>query len=78
MLIMHHFDKGFIEFFCNENNINHKFIWQDTIKIFKRTWPYRKNFNLESLILDNNLASKEDHRALSDVYHTCNLLKLTL
>ena len=70
------FDKSFIRF----NLIKHRVIytksrWVDTINIFKSRWPKRKTYKLESLIVDFNLATHEDHCALSDARHTLALIK---
>lgn len=70
------FDKNFIRTFLYKENV--PFVetnWVDTISIFKKALPGRSTYKLESLILDFNLASKEDHRALSDAMHTLELLK---
>ncbi len=71
------FDKRFIRHYLGFEGI--AFVqteWVDTLSIFRQSFPGRKTYKLESLIKDNNLAAKEDHRALSDAMHTLSLLKL--
>ncbi|CAM9120958.1 PolC-type DNA polymerase III [Mycoplasma marinum] len=72
------FDKGFIRENLKKHSIDFETSeWFDTIDLFKAKWPGRKTYKLESLIVDFNLASKEDHRALSDTMHTLKLMKIT-
>ena len=72
------FDKRFIRANLESNSVD--FIqtnWIDTIPIFKKAFPGRKTYKLESLIIDYGLAKTEDHRALSDAKHTLTLLKMS-
>ncbi len=72
------FDKGFIRTNLNNHSIDYiETEWFDTIKLFKQKWPDRKTYKLESLIIDFDLATKEDHRGLSDAKHTLELMKKT-
>lgn len=71
------FDKKFIRHYLSTTQT--EFIeteWVDTISIFRQAFPGRKTYKLESLILDFELAKKEDHRAISDAMHTLSLLKI--
>lgn len=71
------FDKNFIRMNLNRENIDFfETEWIDTISIFKKFFPGRKTYKLESLIQDFRLADKEEHRALSDAMHTLKLLKI--
>lgn len=73
------FDKRFIRHNLHQEGIIYdEAEWRDTIKIFKQRWPNAKNYKLNSLITEHNLALKEDHRALSDVKHTFTLLKMCI
>ncbi len=72
------FDKGFIRTNLRKHSIDYiESEWIDTIKLFKQKWPNRKTYKLESLIIDLDLATKEDHRGLSDAKHTLALMKMT-
>ena len=72
------FDKGFIRTNLMKHSIDYiETEWFDTIKLFKQKWPNRKTYKLESLIIDLDLATKEDHRGLSDAKHTLELMKKT-
>lgn len=70
------FDKNFIRTYLEKENVSYvQTDWIDTISIFKKALPGRSTYKLESLILDFNLATKEEHRALSDAMHTLELMK---
>lgn len=70
------FDKKFIRHYLKETNTNFiETTWIDSINIFKQKYPGMPNYKLETLIREFNLATKEDHRALSDARHTLTLLK---
>lgn len=70
------FDKSFIRTYLEKENVSYiESQWIDTISIFRQAFPGRSTYKLESLIVDFNLATKEDHRALSDAKHTLELLK---
>ncbi|MCK5946038.1 MAG: 3'-5' exonuclease [Mycoplasmataceae bacterium] len=71
------FDKNFMRHYLEKAGINFtETKWIDTIDIFKKYMPGRKTYKLSSLIIDYGLATKEDHRAISDAMHTLELLKI--
>ena len=73
------FDKSFIRHYLAMKDIDYiESEWIDTISIFRKAFPGRKTYKLESLIQDFNLADKEDHRAISDAKYTLKLLKKAL
>lgn len=70
------FDKRFTRYFLESTSTEFtETEWIDSIGIFKDKFPGMKNYKLNTLIQHFGLATKEDHRALSDAMHTLTLLK---
>lgn len=70
------FDLGFLSEAFSACNISSNFKYLDTIKIAKMAYPGLKDYKLETLISELNLAEKQSHRAMDDVQCTLKLYRL--
>lgn len=70
------FDLGFLTKALNECGTKTNCQYLDTIKIAKFAYPGLKNYKLETLISELNLADEQLHRAMADVQCTLKLYQL--
>ena len=70
------YDLGFLNEAFSKCGIKSNLQYLDTIKVAKLAYPGLKNYKLETLISELNLAEKQLHRAMADVQFTLKLYQL--
>lgn len=70
------FDLSFLSEAFSKCGIKSNFQYLDTIKIAKMAYPNLKNYKLETLISELDLAETQSHRAMDDVQCTLKLYQL--